>query len=420
MRQLPAEISEAIRLQKELKSSESHKLLHDYLISKSNAFDALLWLAKVTDNPQEAMDAAELAYFLCPENDIALRAVATVGNTLPGDDARKIELDLLKLTGMTESQARAVNWPFKGFNRPLGVLMDEKAIDLRDLAWAADHAYDAVIQQASRTLLLLAIFKNRVKDVPKPVTLIEGYDNAGYHERMASVKAGVYLGIMICITVLMFVLPLANQFFNFTSSSAIGIISLFGMVAALFLVNPIKHATDEVVNYRVGREGERKTLDLLRASFYYPWTLIHNFEWPNRKWGDADIILVGPGGIWCFEVKSFSNQVRVIGHKWQYRSRFGWRTMKKNPANQAQRTAMRVKDYLESFDIRIRWVQPVVIWAGDEKNLSLEDPVVPVWTLSDIENKLEDFWRQQRLNEEQIAQISKVLGDSIKKAEAKK
>lgn len=419
MHQLPYEITEAIRLQKEKDRTASKKLLQDYLVNKTNAIDAILWLAKVSDNPQEAMDAAELAYFLCPENETAQRAVAAIGDSLPENDTRRIELDLLKLTGITELQARTVIWPFRGRNRPIGVLLDEKEIDLRDVAWAAENAYDSNIQKASRTILLSSIFKNRVKEPQKPVTIIEGIDNTGYHERMAILKTGILMGILILISILIIVLPLTNRFFNYINNYALGVICLLGMIFAILVYKPAAKSVNEFVNYRLGREGERKVVDLLRASLYSPWAVIHGFEFPNRKWGDADIILLGPGGIWCFEVKSYSSQTRNIGEKWQYRSRFGWRNMSKNPTKQAQRNAMRVKDYLESQDVRTRWVQPVIVWAGDEKNLSLEDPLVPVWTLSDIGNKLEEFWRKQQLSDEQISNVVNVLADAVEKVKLK-
>ncbi|MDD5370574.1 MAG: nuclease-related domain-containing protein [Anaerolineaceae bacterium] len=55
-----------------------------------------------------------------------------------------------------------------------------------------------------------------------------------------------------------------------------------------------------------------------------PWAIFHNLSWQNRKWGDVDFVLVGPGGMWVFEVKAYRRMVRVLDDHWQYKSRWGW------------------------------------------------------------------------------------------------
>jgi hypothetical protein len=83
MRQLPAELTEVIRLQKERSFIQSREALRDYLINKSFGTEALLWLARVSGDPHESIKAAELAFMLDPENEIAKRAVTSVSKKLP-------------------------------------------------------------------------------------------------------------------------------------------------------------------------------------------------------------------------------------------------------------------------------------------------------------------------------------------------
>ena len=133
-----------------------------------------------------------------------------------------------------------------------------------------------------------------------------------------------------------------------------------------------------------------------------------------------DILLAGPGGIWCLEVKAYTSRIRNVGDQWQYRSRLFWQNLGKHPGKQARRMASQVKEYLENNHLPVRWVQPIIVWAGDESKLTVEDPAVPVWTISNLESHLEDLWRQTRLAEENIQPIVTFLETAIEKVKSKK
>jgi hypothetical protein len=421
MPQYPPEILDAIRLHKEHQPERSREVLSRFLVNQPHTIDALLWLAKTIDQPRIALNAVELTLSLEPENEIAKRAVVAISQQWPQDKSQSADIDLLRLTGMTESQARVVIWPFKGLNRPIGVLLDEKKIGLNDLGFAAENAYDDHLKQAARTILLTYLLKIDFKEHPKPLKYIEGRENLEYHERMASIWTGLYLGLALGFVLLVLGLDISNRFLHFTDPTYLTYLAIFiaPILYGIFILSD--KSSDELVQYKVGRQGERKAIDALRALLKSPWVMVHNLEWPNRKWGDADIVLIGPGGIWVFEVKNYSSKTRNIGDRWQYKSRFGWRKTSKHPGQQARRTAMNIKDYLENHDIPIRWVQPVILWVGDENLLTVEDPAVPVWKLNEVENRIEDLWRQQRLNDEQIKQASDLFEGIIhKEIKAKK
>ena len=81
---------------------------------------------------------------------------------------------------------------------------------------------------------------------------------------------------------------------------------------------------------------------------------------------------------------------------------------------------MNVRDYLDSHGIAVKWVQPIIIWAGDENILTVEDPEVPVWRLSEMPDRIEEFWRQQKLSDDQVQQVVRVLSEALEKVRAKK
>ena len=414
------EILEAIRLQKEGRTEASRQLILSYLHEKEDMVDALLWLARASDQPREAIAAAELAFIIAPENEIAQRAVTSVAQKFAGKDLRAPQFELLRLTGMTEAQARSVNWPFNNLNAPIGVLLDEKKITARDLAWAVENIQDGIIRQAARTILLTHLHQGDLKAPPKPLKALEGRENLEYQERLASLKSGAYFGFTIALNIVFIILWIGSSFLDWSDNGWVAPFNLFVMVIIFILLRLTYRAANEMVNYKTGRRGERRVLDLLRAYLASPWVLVHNLEWPNRKWGDADIILVGPGGIWCLEVKNYSTRTRNIGDRWQYKSRFGWRNTSKNPGKQARRTAQTVQTYLQNHDVRVRWVQPVVVWAGEDDLLTVEDPAVPVWKLGELETQLEILWRQEKMPTEEIEKAAALFETIIHKAHEKK
>ncbi len=149
-------LTEALRLYRAGQSDHSRRILHDLLKSDPHLMHALLWLARVSSDDREAIAAAELALSLQPDNEIAQRAVAALRCRNLDPSASESKLEVMRLTGMTLSQARAVTWPFRGLNRPLGVLADEGKLTLKDLAYAVEAAREQPLKQAARTLLLNA------------------------------------------------------------------------------------------------------------------------------------------------------------------------------------------------------------------------------------------------------------------------
>ena len=407
-------LSEAIGLYKEGKIETSLQLLHNHLKTTPEIINTLLWIAKISNNTHEKLAAAELALALEPENEIAKRAVAAVQQS-PTETSILQPIDLMRVTGMTESQARAVIWPFRGLNRPMGVLLDEGKIGIGDLRYAIEKA-NSIVQQAARTLFLIHALGDTLKDPPAPLTFIKGSDYTGFRERSSRALSGLFLGIGISF---LLVGSLAAVLGIMTGQTAFIIVAylIFGLA---FLGEKLTDKFDRnAEQFKLGRDAEQKAIDNLRASLSSPWVLIHNLEWPDRHWGDIDVVLLGTGGIWALEVKAYQFPVRNRGDQWEYKSRLGWRTMSKHPGKQAKTNATNLKNYLESKGLPIRYVKPVVVWAGDENLLQIQDPTVPIWKLSEIPERIEEFWREQKLDNEQIQKCANVLKQLVAQMQEK-
>ncbi len=421
----PPELIEAIRLQKAGQLEQSRQILRAFLQRDPANVDALLWLAKVSPDEREALAAAELAFALQPENEIAQRAVAVVAQRLAGNSPPPA-LDVMRVTGMTVAQARAVNWPFKGHNRPIGVLLDEGAIGLNDLGFAVQKAYDAQLKRAANTLLLQHLLGEGLKEPLPSLKIVSGRSHAARNERLATFGFGILMGFALLILlgyaafVAFYIYSLATGAIFRPLFSVLSCVALLILVPAGYGVTGLaEYLLKQVESYRAGANGERRTSEALQASLRSPWTLFRNVEWPHRRWGDADLILIGPSGVWTFEVKAYTGPVRNIGDNWQYKGRWGWRNVSRHPGQQARRNAVNTKNYLELHGAAPGYVQAVVIWAGEPETVTIEDPAVPVWRLSELSESLEELWQREKLSPEQIEKCCAILAEVIAQDEAR-
>jgi len=407
------------------------------LVAQPGNIEALLWIARVTPDSREAIAAAELALAFDPENEIAKRAVLAVHAKFDAPQEDESPIDIARLTGMTFVQARSVKWPFNGLNRQVGALLDEsdtapdyksRQLTLRDLAWAFENekVWGSDIKQAARTLLLSRLLGDKLKEPLPPLKVIVGSAYTAYKERAWLSVNGMLLGLGLGGVITLIIgwlinayLSLSQPSLNRTLGPFIWLIILVLLVVVYLTGRLSDYAEKMSRQYRAGREGEGKVIDALRASLTQPWTLIHNMEWDDRKWGDVDLILLGSGGVWAFEVKAFTGEYRANGDCWQYKSRWGWRTMRKSPSEQARRNARNVKDYLDLNGMNVKWVQPVVIWACEDKQLTVSVPTTPIWRLSELSDRVEEFWQGRKLSDDQIQQAVAILNEAVEKVKAK-
>jgi hypothetical protein len=424
----PVEITRAIQLFKQNQLAESRQILREYLSSQPGNVEALLWLAKVTSDSREAVAAAELALALEPENEIAKRGVLAVHARFDAPQQDEPPIDIARTTGMTLTQARAVKWPFQNINRPVGVILDDGTKRLRDLAWAFEdeQVWDTNLKQAARTILLSRLLGDKLKEPPPPLEVIEGSAYTAYKERAWLSVNGILLGLGVGGVITMIIGWVVVVYLALAQPALYRAVGPFTWLLFLVLIIVVyvagrvsDYAEKMSRQYRAGREGESKVIDALRASLTQPWVLIRNMEWADRKWGDVDLILLGSGGVWAFEVKAYTGDYRVNGDRWQYKSRWGWRTMRKDPGAQARRNARNVKDYLDLNGVNVKWVQPVVIWAGEDERLIVDAPSTPVWRLAELSDRAEEFWLGRKLSDEQIQQAVAILTKELDKVKTK-
>jgi hypothetical protein len=94
------------------------------------------------------------------------------------------------------------------------------------------------------------------------------------------------------------------------------------------------------------------------------------------------------------EVKTFAGAYRNTGEHWEFRSGHRWHLLHQSPSRQAQNAAVRLKGFFKADGIQ-QWVDPVVVWADPSGALSVENPMVAVWTIERLPEEASNVWTRQ-------------------------
>jgi hypothetical protein len=241
---------------------------------------------------------------------------------------------------------------------------------------------------------------------------------------------GVPVGFMIVL--LVWVLaeiikphPNARQAFEFifTPTVVIVIIFLLGLsvlvtwLAYLISDQITKRLERQIEAYRLGEEGEDRTVQMIVQALDGNWTLFRNISLPGRNNGDLDIVLVGPPGVWVLEVKNFRGEYRNIGDSWKYRQGKKWKNASTNPGRQAFDNAVRLGNFLKADNLKV-FVNAAVVWANEESPLFVENPSTTVWLYNRLPDELGNIWQREKLSEaeqKKIAQKFNKLCEAQKK-----
>ncbi|MCP4549288.1 MAG: NERD domain-containing protein [bacterium] len=319
--------------------------------------------------------------------------------------------------GVTIEQARATLWPLKPFKgQPMGNLVNSHQLTLKDLGYAIENAWEQSVRQAA--IVLMALRLNQVVKEPPPpagpLKVVSG--GRSYAERrqffltlIQGTISGAALGILILFTLQSFIKRTTSppsQAPEEVFGSPESIVALVIVLALLIGVSWLSYylfklAFDkldkQIDNYRKGQKGEDQVVDVMRQNLDGHWTLFRNVTLPGRNKADIDAVLVGPPGVWALEVKAFTGEYKNIGEHWQIRAG-GWKLLKSSPSRQAQNNAVRLSNFFKADGIK-QWVTAVVVWANRESPLSVENPMVAVWTFDRLPDELGNIWQGQETKE---------------------
>ncbi len=314
-------------------------------------------------------------------------------------------------------KARATLWPFPPFKgQPMGTLSDARSISLKDLGFAIENAWDERVRQAA--IVIAGLRLNQAIEEPSsptgPLRVISGGESYS-REKLLSWTGirGVFSGVILTLWVFLVIWTIriwtrelqTGNWRRFLTPTGIlttlltlvlgaGIIHLAGR---LLIDKPLDRIERKIENHRLGWAGEERVAESMRQVLNGNWMLFRNLSLPSRNKADIDAILVGPPGVWALEIKNFTGQYRNFGEHWEYLDAKRPIPLKKSPSRQAQNNAARLSAFLKADGIK-QWVNPAVVWANAESTLTLEQPMVPVWTLERLPDELGNLWQGRRMD----------------------
>ncbi len=321
-----------------------------------------------------------------------------------GEPKKNTNHVVVKLT-MPMEEAWQVSWQGRGTHDPMGKLFDARQLDRRDLAWAIDFGWDPKFREAARTLLAYSI--GEPAKLQFGARVIEGSHFLEEQETdsFATVVgvAGYSLGLGVALVIYVIQQMLSGQ-------NWIGVIassSILAAIAGLSLAIYLKHAMGKYRSFRLGREGEDKTVERIRVCLDGRWTIFRNLHLPGHN-DDIDIVLVGPGGVWVAEVKSSKYTVRAEGKKWQAKTPRGWIDIHNNPFFQVTKDAKQLYDFFQRQGI-VRWVERAIALSSPQPISNFEQSEIPVWLTSTIEQKVSSLTTRTLPSEQEIQKIVELL-----------
>jgi len=331
--------------------------------------------------------------------------------------------------GIPLEKARATLWPYgPNKNQPMGKLMESRQITLKDLGTVAENSWDPETRQAAIALMLLRL-EQAVKEPAPPAGFVKTVSNGRTYSKkkqynLALIEGlifGASLGVLLTLMVVLFINSLkphqSSQSLSSIASTPFGLLGLaIGLIILLlifwllvFIPDQIGKRLDKQIEaFRLGEEGEERTVQMIVQALDGNWSLFRNVTLPGRNKGDLDIVLVGPPGVWVLEVKNLRGQYRNIGETWEYRHGNKWKTATANPSRQAKDNAGRLGDFLRADHIKT-WVNPAIVWANEESPLFVENPSAAVWLFNRLPDELGNIWQNEKLSEAERKKVSDKL-----------
>jgi hypothetical protein len=185
-------------------------------------------------------------------------------------------------------------------------------------------------------------------------------------------------------------------------------------VSVYWFIDRVTNWTDRQIRlHRIGQRGEERVVDAMYYSLDGDWWLFRNLDLPGQKLGDIDLILIGSGGVWVLEVKSYHGEFRVVGQRWERRIGNYWLPAFKNPSRQAKRNAAALSHLLGMKNIK-QWITPVIVWANSDSKLTIENPDVHIWHLNQIADVLNELKNKASVSEEQKATLVEIFKNLYK------
>jgi hypothetical protein len=181
------------------------------------------------------------------------------------------------------------------------------------------------------------------------------------------------------------------------------VVGVLLLIAVRITSRGARRALREYKSYKKGREGEESIAERAIADLDGNWTVFRNFVMPDRT-GDIDMILVGPGGVWALEVKTYSASTRLTSSV-----RRGWRrkpVAASTPDAQAVSNAGHLKELLDRRRCEVPWVQAVLVFAAYvPADFATSRDALQIWGSTEVDYRLLHLRTLNRIPRRQVDRI---------------
>lgn len=320
-------------------------------------------------------------------------------------------------------EARAVRWQVSPYE-PMGQMFDEGRLPRKDLLWAIEKAFRPDVRRAARRLLA-ELDATPGPQVSAPATMPERAGANGEPARHGPrvVAASAYLEEQqeMSFGLLSYIMGLGVaviiwQVYNVARDLVMGAPPLriglslvtIPVIIAIIGYRFLKHRR-EWRNARAGRLGEEQALDALRESLDSRWTIYRGLQLPGQK-ADLDLVLVGPGGVWCVQVKAYSAPLRYHEGRWEYRRGKTWRPCDPtfDPEKGVTRQALQLHNFLAHAGVD-RFVERAIALAEAMPADAVAASPVPVWLPFDIRQRAAALATRTPMAEAERARVNELL-----------
>jgi hypothetical protein len=289
---------------------------------------------------------------------------------------------------MPLEEARCVIWQTQP-KEPMGQLLDQAKLTRKDLEWAMSKAYRADVRRAAHRLLqeldqptvppTTASSTEGETPIAQPRYGARVVLGSGYLEEQQENHFGA-LGVVIGVGVTVFLSSLIDAVRSLLAGHGVNVLAIVGFVLSMALgAWYVRRYARAWRSYRIGRKGEEQVAEQLRTALDHRWTIYRNLQLPERK-DDLDLALVGPGGVWAVQVKSFSTPLRFANGAWEYQRGRRWVRCdaKHDPSSQVTRQATMLHDFLARHGIE-RFVERAIALAEAVPAADVAASPIPVW-----------------------------------------
>ncbi len=305
---------------------------------------------------------------------------------------------------MNSREAEHVQWQDTGgklshLKGTLGELMTRKAIHASNLAYMVDKGETPALREACRVLLArwLEAAPATGTSVRRSPEVVEGSTYLVDQREDSLVTAAAYATGAILMSLLLAV-GLAQSAFSLIAKGAHWTLVLVAVAICLVVVGvPIgiwlyRAMMSNMRRYRdfyQGQAAENWFVDQLRGQLDSRWTIFRNLQLPGRK-SDLDVVLVGPAGVWVFEVKGYRPPVRLVNDKWSIQAAKKWKQLNSNPLRQAASNAKHLHEFLTRFGVT-RYVEKAVVLSEPQAAENFGEVRDGIWLRFETTQKLTEL-----------------------------